>query len=78
MTIQTAINKLASLFIHGYKLKKMRKLFLLFAIVCVAVLNSCSAIEGIFKAGFWTGLIFVIVIAAAVVFVLANIFKKKS
>ena len=56
----------------------MKKIFFPFAILSVALLNSCSAIEGIFKAGFWTGLIFVVVIAAAVVFVLANIFKKKS
>jgi hypothetical protein len=56
----------------------MKKIFLPYALLFVVLLSSCSAIEGIFKAGFWTGLIFVIVIAAAVVFVLANIFKKKS
>jgi hypothetical protein len=56
----------------------MKKIFLPYAILCIVLLNSCSAIEGIFKAGFWTGLIFVIIIAAAIIFVLANIFKKKS
>ncbi|MGC4104258.1 hypothetical protein [Ferruginibacter sp.] len=49
----------------------------LFAVFALG-LNSCSAIEGIFKAGFWTGFMVVLVILIAIIFLLANVFKKKG
>jgi hypothetical protein len=56
----------------------MKKIMPAFALLVVVTLfNSCSAIEAIFKAGFWAGLLFVAVIVGIVLFILANVFKKK-
>ncbi len=40
-----------------------------------AILNSCEAIGGIFKAGMWVGVVVVIIIVA-LIFWLINKFKK--
>jgi hypothetical protein len=56
----------------------MKRLTPAFALLVAAtLLNSCSVVEGIFKAGFWAGLLFVAVIVGIVIFILANVFKKK-
>ena len=41
-------------------------------------LSSCQIIEGIFKAGVWTGIIFVVFILAIVIFIIAKIFSRKK
>jgi len=41
-------------------------------LVAATLLNSCSAIEGIFKAGFWAGLLFVAVIVGIVIFIVTK------
>jgi uncharacterized membrane protein YjjP (DUF1212 family) len=52
-------------------MKKFNLLLLLFAL-----LSSCAAIKGIFKAGFWSGAILVIVVIALIIFVISKIVKK--
>jgi len=57
-------------------MKRVQSLRNLSALLLLAFLSSCTAIEGIFKAGIWTGIILVVVIVAIVILILANIFKK--
>jgi hypothetical protein len=45
-------------------------------VLLITTLNSCTAIEGIFKAGVWTGIIFVVIIIALIIFIISRIFKK--
>jgi hypothetical protein len=42
----------------------------------VMLLNSCTAIEGIFKAGVWTGIIIVVVIIAIIIWIITRVTKK--
>jgi hypothetical protein len=51
------------------------KNLLLLAISC-ELLTSCAAIKGIFKAGFWSGAILVIVVIALIIFVVSKIVKR--
>jgi len=37
-------------------------------------LASCSAIEGIFKAGVWSGIIIVVIVLALIIWVISKIF----
>jgi len=37
-------------------------------------LSSCSMIEGIFKAGVWSGIIIVVVVLALIIWVISKIF----
>lgn len=39
-------------------------------------LNSCAAIEGIFKAGVWTGIIIVVVIIGLIIWIISRVTKK--
>ena len=43
-----------------------------------ALLSSCAAIEGIFKAGVWTGILFVAGIIALVIFIVMKLGGKKG
>ena len=43
----------------------------------VFLLSSCSAIEGIFEAGMWTGVIVVVGIIALIVFIILRFFRKR-
>jgi hypothetical protein len=45
-------------------------------LLLVAMLSSCAAIKGIFKAGFWSGAILVIVVVALIIFVVSKIVKR--
>lgn len=45
-------------------------------ILSLFVLNSCSAIEGIFKAGAWTGIILVVVVIAIVIWIISRLGGK--
>jgi hypothetical protein len=42
----------------------------------IMTLNSCTAIEGIFKAGMWTGIIFVVVIIAVIIWIISRVTRK--
>jgi hypothetical protein len=50
----------------------------IFLIFCTLFLTSCSAIEGIFKAGMGVGIFIVIAIIAIIVFVAMRFSKKSS
>ena len=43
----------------------------------IVLMNSCTVIGDIFKAGAWVGIIAVVVVIAVIVFVI-NMFSKKS
>lgn len=40
----------------------------------ITLLSSCEVIGGIFKAGVWAGVLFVVVIIAIVIFVISKLF----
>jgi len=40
----------------------------------MTTLTSCAAIEGIFKAGVWSGVILVVVVLAIIIWVISKIF----
>jgi len=42
------------------------------------LMSSCAAIEGIFKAGVWTGILFVAGIIALVIFIIMKLGGKKG
>lgn len=42
------------------------------------LLSSCAAIEGIFKAGMWTGIIAVVIVVALVIWIASKLFGGKS
>jgi cytosine/uracil/thiamine/allantoin permease len=45
----------------------------LIAFLCTT-LSSCELVEGIFKAGVWSGIIIVVVVLALLIWILAKIF----
>lgn len=45
----------------------------LFALFCT-VLTGCDLVEGIFKAGIWTGVIIVVLILALVIWLVSKVF----
>lgn len=49
-----------------------------FLIFCTVMLSSCSAIEGIFKAGMGVGIFIVVAIIALIVFVAMRFGKKNT
>ena len=51
---------------------------LAFVALLMTTLASCSAIEGIFKAGVWSGVIIVVVILALVIWLISKIFGGRS
>ncbi len=50
---------------------------LLIALLC-STLSSCELVQGIFKAGVWTGIIVVIVVVALIIWIAAKIFGGGS
>lgn len=53
----------------------MKKYIPLSLIVLLATtLSSCELIEGIFKAGVWTGVILVVLVVAVIIWIVAKIF----
>ncbi len=57
----------------------MKKYFPLAMVAFIATtLASCSAIEGIFKAGMWSGIIIVVLVLALVIWVISKIFGGRS
>ena len=51
-----------------------RHLPLAFVALLMTTLASCSAIEGIFKAGVWSGIIIVVIVLALIIWVISKIF----
>jgi len=47
-------------------------LSLLFVVLLAVVVSGCSVVGGIFKAGFWSGIIIVVLIVAALLFLVAK------
>ena len=41
-------------------------------------LTSCAAIEGIFKAGLWSGIIIVVLVLALLIWIVSKIFGGRS
>jgi len=42
----------------------------------IITFSSCAAIAGIFKAGVWTGIIFVVVIIAIIIWIISRMTRK--
>lgn len=47
-------------------------------VVLTVMMSSCAAIEGIFKAGVWTGILFVAGLIALVIFIVMKLGGKKG
>ena len=45
-------------------------------LLLVIGLSSCEAIGGIFKAGMWSGIIFVAIIVALIIFIITRLGKR--
>ncbi len=53
----------------------MKKLMPLSLVVLLAsMLSSCELVEGIFKAGMWTGVILVVLVVAIIIWIAAKLF----
>ena len=60
-------------------MKRFSLLHVSMILVALSVLvSSCAAIEGIFKAGVWTGIFFVAGIIALVIFIVMKLGGKKG
>lgn len=56
-------------------MKPLKKLIPLSLVaLLVTTLSSCELVEGIFKAGVWTGIILVVVVVAIVIWLAAKLF----
>ncbi|SOD18140.1 hypothetical protein SAMN06297358_2847 [Pedobacter xixiisoli] len=57
----------------------MKKLMpLALVALLVTTLSSCELVEGIFKAGMWTGVILVVVVIAIVIWLFAKLFGGRK
>jgi cytosine/uracil/thiamine/allantoin permease len=57
----------------------MKKYFPIAMVAFLATtLSSCAAIEGIFKAGVWSGIIIVVIVLALIIWVISKIFGGRS
>jgi len=57
----------------------MKKYFPLAMVALLATtLTSCDAIEGIFKAGLWSGIIIVVIVLALIIWIISKIFGGRS
>jgi magnesium-transporting ATPase (P-type) len=59
-------------------MKQKPEIFHLMALLTTLLFlfSSCSAIEGIFKAGMWTGILVVVGIIALIIFILTRLGRK--
>lgn len=55
-----------------------RHLPLMLVALLATTLTSCELVEGIFKAGMWTGVIIVVIILALVIWLISKVFGGKS
>lgn len=58
-------------------MKRFIPMALLFTLVA-NLLTSCQAIEGIFKAGMWTGVIVVVAIVALIIWIISKVAGGKK
>ncbi|WP_200940356.1 hypothetical protein [Pedobacter sp. Leaf194] len=49
----------------------------LIAFLCTT-LSSCELVEGIFKAGVWSGIIVVVIVVAVIIWILSKVFGGKG
>jgi cytosine/uracil/thiamine/allantoin permease len=67
------------LFTVQTKIMNMKKyLPLSLVVLLMTTLTSCSAIEGIFKAGVWSGVILVVIVLALIIWVISKIFGGRG
>lgn len=59
-------------------MKQLRFLHILFLIFSMAFMNSCTVVEGIFKAGMGFGIFIVVAIIALILFFVMRAGKNKS
>jgi cytosine/uracil/thiamine/allantoin permease len=58
---------------------KMTKYFpLALVALLTTTLSSCSLVEGIFKAGVWSGVIIVVVVLALIIWLISKIFGGRG
>ena len=55
-------------------MKNVTALVLLFM---VTLLSSCAAIEGIFKAGVWVGILAVVAVVGVIIFIISKVSGKR-
>ena len=55
-----------------------RHLPLMLVALLATTLTSCELVEGIFKAGMWTGVIVVVIILALVIWLISKVFGGKN
>ncbi|MNK06366.1 hypothetical protein D3C87_242610 [compost metagenome] len=59
--------------------EQMKKLMpIALVALLVTTLSSCELVEGIFKAGMWTGVILVVVVIAIVIWLFAKLFGGRK
>jgi cytosine/uracil/thiamine/allantoin permease len=57
----------------------MRKYIpLAFVAFLATTLSSCELVEGIFKAGIWSGVIIVVIVLALIIWLISKVFGGKS
>ncbi|WP_443937777.1 hypothetical protein [Pedobacter sp. MW01-1-1] len=57
----------------------MKKIFPFVAITLICTsLSSCQIVEGIFKAGVWSGVLMVVVVLALLIWILAKMFGGRG
>ncbi len=57
----------------------MNKYFpLAFIALACTTLSSCELVEGIFKAGVWTGIIVVVIVLALIIWLISKIFGSRD
>jgi cytosine/uracil/thiamine/allantoin permease len=73
--LRTISGPILSYMVKHQKLHFMKKLipFALMSSLLVLV-SSCAAIEGIFKAGVWSGILLVVVVVALIIWIISKLF----
>lgn len=56
----------------------MKKLQVATVLSLILMLSSCQAIEGIFKAGVWAGVIIVVLVIALIIFIISKVSGGRS
>ncbi|WP_182922332.1 hypothetical protein [Pedobacter planticolens] len=51
---------------------------LAFIALLATTLSSCELIEGIFKAGFWSAIIVVVIVLALIIWIISKVFGNKD
>lgn len=54
----------------------MKKSLLVSVLLLLITLSSCTVVEGIFKAGFWVGILIAALVVGLIIYLVSKIFKK--